>query len=52
MIQSTHSPEQPDPGSLRAQWKELFLMTKLDTIVNAANTHFWDCVCRALRKRS
>lgn len=39
MIQPTHSTGLPEPGSLHMQWKELFLMTKLDTIVNALNTH-------------
>lgn len=49
MIQPTHSPGLPDPGSLHTQWKELFLMTKLDTIVNAVNTYLWVCVYRVLR---
>lgn len=49
MIQPTHSPGLPGPGSLHTQWKELFLMTKLDTIVNAVNTYLWVCVYRVLR---
>lgn len=50
MIQPTHSPGLPHPGSLRTHWKELFLMTKLDTIVNAVKTQGWVCVYKALKK--
>lgn len=46
MIQPTHSTGLPEPGSLHMQWKELFLMTKLDTIVNALNAHLY----RALKE--
>lgn len=50
MIQPTHSTGLPEPGSLHMQWKELFLMTKLDTIVNALNTHLCACVYQALKE--
>lgn len=51
MIQHTHSSRLPDSGSLHMQWKELFLMTKLDTTVNAPNTHLCVCVHRASKER-